>query len=125
MASYDCEYSIEAPLSRTLQRTFAFFGWIRLETNGSKVTKVNGYKAQQSKDTATDETTAIDLPSSNVLQFFTADGSIVSARPSGTEPKIKFYCSVNTTLESKAAFYETEAALDAKLDALLTDLGAK
>ncbi len=92
---------------------------------GSKIVKVNDYLTQLSKDTATGETTAIDLPSSNVLQFFTEDGSIVSARPSGTEPKIKFYCSVNTSLKSKAAFYETEAALDAKLDALLTDLGAK
>jgi len=64
------------------------------------------------------------LPASNVLQFYTADGSIVSARPSGTEPKIKFYCSVNEPLEGKAAFESVQAKLDAKLAKILDDLGA-
>ncbi|MGZ3762730.1 MAG: hypothetical protein ACXVJC_22900, partial [Mucilaginibacter sp.] len=56
-------------------------------------------------------------------QFITADGSIISARPSGTEPKIKFYCSVNGKLESKAAYKETDKQLDAKIDAIMQDLG--
>lgn len=91
---------------------------------GSKVVTIKDYKSSTSKDTTTGETTPIDLPSSNVLQFFTADGSIVSARPSGTEPKIKFYCSVNTPLANKADFYDVEADLNKKLDAILADLGA-
>ncbi len=92
---------------------------------GSKVTMVKDYLSSESKDMATGETTTIDLPSANVLQFFTADGSIVSARPSGTEPKVKFYCSVNDELKSKADYETVAANLDAKLDAILKDLGAK
>lgn len=92
---------------------------------GSVVTKVMDYLSSKSKDMATGEVSSIDLPSSNVLQFYTADGSIVSARPSGTEPKVKFYCSVNEALESRAAFEKTEAKLDAKLDVILNDLGVK
>jgi phosphoglucomutase len=57
-----------------------------------------------------------------VLQFITEDGSIVSARPSGTEPKIKFYCSVNTTLENKAAFKETNQKLADKIKSVMNDL---
>ena len=68
-------------------------------------------------------TEKIDLPSSNVLQFFTEDGSIISARPSGTEPKIKFYCSVKSPLTDKSDFKEVEQALDAKLMEMLKDLG--
>ena len=90
---------------------------------GSKVKTVNDYLSQESKDMTTGKTTTIDLPSSNVLQFFTEDGSIISARPSGTEPKVKFYCSVNEPLASKADFYATEAKLDSKLSQLLSDLG--
>jgi phosphoglucomutase len=91
---------------------------------GSKVSTVNDYLSCVSKDMATGATTAIDLPSSNVLQFFTEDGSIVSARPSGTEPKVKFYCSVNEPLDNVEDFYAVEAKLDAKLSVLLADLGA-
>ena len=65
----------------------------------------------------------IDLPSSNVLQFFTEDGSIITARPSGTEPKIKFYCSVKAVLPSKDQFKEVEQALETKLTSMLKDLG--
>lgn len=90
----------------------------------SKVTVIKDYKSSVSKDMVSGETTAIDLPSSNVLQFYTEDGSIVSARPSGTEPKIKFYCSVNEPLASKADFETTQTKLDAKLAKILDDLGA-
>jgi len=57
-----------------------------------------------------------------VLQFITEDGSIISARPSGTEPKIKFYCSVNTKLKDKASFKETESALSEKVKSIMNDL---
>ena len=82
---------------------------------GSDVVTVKDYKTSESTDKTTGEKTAIDLPSSNVLQFFTADGTIVSARPSGTEPKIKFYCSVRGG--------DDLDALSEKVDAVLKDLG--
>ncbi len=94
------------------------------ELGGSKVVTFKDYKTSVSKNMLTGETEKIDLPSSNVLQFFTEDGSIVSARPSGTEPKVKFYCSVNQPLASKAGFKKVEAQLDEKLTTLLKDLGA-
>jgi phosphoglucomutase len=59
-----------------------------------------------------------------VLQFITEDGSIVSARPSGTEPKIKFYCSVNAPLADKSQYKEVEAQLSGKIATLMADLQA-
>lgn len=91
---------------------------------GSKVLTIKDYKTSTAINTADGEKTKIDLPSSNVLQFFTEDGSIVSARPSGTEPKIKFYCSVNDKLSSKEDFDKISAQLDEKLTLILQDLGA-
>jgi len=91
---------------------------------GSKVTEIRDYKSSIAKDMISGENSKIDLPSSNVLQFYTADGSIISARPSGTEPKIKFYCSVNEPLGEKAAFESVQEKLDAKLAKILDDLGA-
>ncbi len=91
---------------------------------GSKVVTVKDYKSCTSLDILSGEKTKIDLPSSNVLQFYTEDGSIVSARPSGTEPKIKFYCSVNDKLSSKEEFDKISAQLDEKLTLILQDLGA-
>lgn len=90
---------------------------------GSAVTTVIDYKASIATHLDAGTTSPVDMPKSNVLQFFTADGSIISARPSGTEPKIKFYCSVNAPLADKAAFSATEQALDAKVDAIMQDLG--
>jgi phosphoglucomutase len=72
-------------------------------------------------DTETSEPT--NLPASNVLQFITKDGSIVSARPSGTEPKIKFYCSVNGELSSRTDYKTQAEKLDTKITVLLKDLG--
>jgi phosphoglucomutase len=71
---------------------------------------------------ATGEMTDIDLPSSNVLQFITEDGAIVSARPSGTEPKIKFYCSVNTNLMSAEDYVQVSSTLDKKIEMMIEDL---
>ncbi|MFT6150005.1 MAG: phosphoglucomutase [Saprospiraceae bacterium] len=90
---------------------------------GSKVTMVKDYLSSESKEMATSEITKIDLPSANVLQFFLEDGSIISARPSGTEPKVKFYCSVNTELADKADYDKVKVILDNRLDAILKDLG--
>ncbi|MCR9132370.1 MAG: phospho-sugar mutase [bacterium] len=90
---------------------------------GSPVTVLKDYQTQTVHylDTETSEPT--NLPASNVLQFITEDGSIVSARPSGTEPKIKFYCSVNGELSSRG-YYKTQAEkLDTKITVLLKDLG--
>lgn len=89
---------------------------------GGKVVTIKDYLSSESTDISSGEKTKIDLPSSNVLQFFTADGSIVSARPSGTEPKIKFYCSVNDELADRASFKAKEKSLDAKIDRIMSDL---
>ena len=74
-------------------------------------------------DLTSNTTKPLDLPKSDVLQFITGDGSIVSARPSGTEPKIKFYCSVNGKLANKEAYYETDKKLDLKIASVMQDLG--
>ncbi len=93
------------------------------QLGGSKVITIKDYKTGQSRDVFSGETTPIDLPKSNVLQFFTEDGTIVSARPSGTEPKIKFYTSVNAGLADADAYQRTEAALDNKIAQVIKDLG--
>mgnify|MGYP001306887822 CR=1 FL=1 len=90
---------------------------------GNTVVTLKDYKSAVSKNMLTGVTEKIDLPSSNVLQFFTEDGSIITARPSGTEPKIKFYCSVKAALPSKDQFKEVEQALETKLTSMLKDLG--
>lgn len=90
---------------------------------GQNVVMLKDYKSSLSKDMLTGESYKIDLPSSNVLQFYTEDGSIISARPSGTEPKIKFYCSVHAPLESRDAYQRTEIRLEQKLSEILKDLG--
>ena len=93
------------------------------ELGGNKVIMLKDYKTSTSKDMRTGEVMKIELPSSNVLQFFTEDGSIISARPSGTEPKIKFYCSVKSELSNKEAFKSTDTELDSKLASMMKDLG--
>ena len=90
---------------------------------GSKVIALKDYEKCIETDLNTNTTQPIELPKSDVLQFITADGSIISARPSGTEPKIKFYCSVNGKLASKEAYEETGKQLDEKIDAIMKDLG--
>ena len=90
---------------------------------GSKVVKSIDYQSSVEKDLVTGEETPVALPQSNVLQFILEDGSKISARPSGTEPKIKFYISVNTPMADKSAFNETKALLEGRIDAIKTDLG--
>lgn len=89
------------------------------EINGSKVVMIKDYLQSLSKDIKKGTETAIDLPKSNVLQFFLEDGSKVSVRPSGTEPKIKFYVSVKGVLERKEDYESVNKRLDDKISALL------
>ncbi len=94
-----------------------------LVLGGVNVVLVKDYLNSMSIQPLTGLTAAIGLPQSNVLQFFMEDGSIISARPSGTEPKIKFYCSVNAPLTSREMFAEVSKNLDEKLNEMLGDLG--
>jgi len=89
---------------------------------GSAVTRLLDYEKQEGRNLTTGETWTIDLPRSNVLQFLLADGSKISARPSGTEPKIKFYFSVHATLGRKEDFDGVNAALDAQIKRIIADL---
>jgi len=90
--------------------------------DGSTVVEMLDYDMQTGKNLVTGETWNLQLPKSNVLQFITADGSKISARPSGTEPKIKFYFSVHTTLASKEAYDNTFAGLDQKIQRIIKDM---
>jgi phosphoglucomutase len=90
--------------------------------NGSKVVKINDYDSLISTDCNTGKKTKIDLIQSDVLQFFLGDGSKISVRPSGTEPKIKFYFSVNAKLESAVKFEETEKLLDQRIAGIISDM---
>lgn len=92
---------------------------------GSPVVSILDYKESTKVDLQTGKTEAIEIEKSNVLQFLCADGTKVSARPSGTEPKIKFYFSVNEPLRQAADFNQVEARLDQKIAALVSDLGLK
>lgn len=89
---------------------------------GAKVVTLKDYTLQKETNLLTGKITDIELPKSDVLQFITEDGSIISARPSGTEPKIKFYCSVNTVLDNKEAFAVTEQLLEEKIGKIMEDL---
>jgi phosphoglucomutase len=90
--------------------------------DGSPVVEVLDYERQIGKDLESGESWETGLPKSNVLQFITEDGSKVSARPSGTEPKIKFYFSVKTDLQNKEQFDEKFAYLQAKIKAITEEL---
>ena len=89
---------------------------------GSPVVKVLDYKSLEETDLVTGEKKAIDQDSSNVLQWITADGTLVSVRPSGTEPKIKFYFGVKEPLPSVEQYDEGLAKLDAKIETIKNDL---
>lgn len=91
--------------------------------NNSKVVVVKDYLTGISKDMDTGIEKSIDLPSSNVLQFFTADGGKVTVRPSGTEPKIKFYFGVVAPLDDKEDFDKVDAELEEKIKSYVSDLG--
>jgi len=90
--------------------------------NGEKVVLIEDYQSAISKNLQTNEETTIDIPKSNVLIYYTEDGSKIALRPSGTEPKIKFYISVNSTLDNSSAFKQTEHLLENRIDAILKDM---
>lgn len=92
------------------------------EINGEKVTMIEDYQTSKAHNILTGEIEDIDIPKSNVLIYYTENGTKIAARPSGTEPKIKFYFSVNTKLDSIDKFKETEKVLDEKIKAIVSDM---
>ncbi len=93
--------------------------------DGAAVVELLDYELQVGKNIQNGETWTIDQPKSNVLQFVLAGGAIISARPSGTEPKIKFYFSVNTKLENADDFEAAEKLLDEKIKRIVDEMGLK
>lgn len=94
------------------------------ELGGSKVTVAKDFKTLKQTCMATGNVSDIDMPAtSNVLQYFTEDGIKVSVRPSGTEPKIKFYCEVPAEMPTKADYATACAAADEKLTKICASLG--
>jgi len=89
---------------------------------GSKVITVHDYKLSVCKNLKSGTTEAISIPKSDVLIYTSEDGSRVALRPSGTEPKIKFYLSVNSPLNSADEFSATETLLNTKIDAIITEM---
>ncbi|MDE5674072.1 MAG: phospho-sugar mutase, partial [Muribaculaceae bacterium] len=93
---------------------------------GSPVVLIKDYSDLNCKNLKTGEIEKLNFPTtSNVLQFFTGAGDKVSVRPSGTEPKIKFYVEVREDLPSKEQYEETVKKAEEKIDRVLEDLGAK
>lgn len=92
---------------------------------GSALIQLKDYQAQTIKDLKTGKEIPTNLPKENVLQFLTEDGTLVSARPSGTEPKIKFYISVNTPLSKKEDYDKVNVELDKKIESVINDMNLK
>lgn len=93
------------------------------EINGEKVVLVEDYQESMAYNKQTNESYTLDIPKSNVLIYYTEKGTKVAARPSGTEPKIKFYVSVNDTLEKVEDFPKKEAEAFSKLAAIFAEMG--
>ncbi|AWI27078.1 phospho-sugar mutase [Flavobacterium pallidum] len=93
------------------------------EINGERVIVVEDYKNSTAKNLLTGEAETMSIPKSDVLIYYTEDGAKIAARPSGTEPKIKFYISVNAEISSTDDFAEAEKQLDAKIKNIISDLG--
>jgi len=92
------------------------------QLNGVAVTELLDYEKKESRNLTTGTVTPINLPKSNVLQFVLEDGSKISARPSGTEPKIKFYFSVRSILNDKTQVDTVSAELDQRIKNIIRDL---
>ncbi len=92
------------------------------EINGSKVSLLEDYQSSIAKNMITGEKKNIDIPKSNVLIYYTADGSKIAMRPSGTEPKIKFYFSVKMDLTSISNYDKTADILDTKIKGIINAL---
>ena len=93
--------------------------------NNNNVLRISDYETLTTTDCLTGEKTGIKLQKSDVLQFFLEDGSKISIRPSGTEPKIKFYFSVNTKLESASAYDDTMKLLDERIEGIINNMKLK
>lgn len=93
------------------------------EIAGKPLIMIKDYRLSTCLDLRTGQQSPIDLPKSDVLQFFTADGSKISMRPSGTEPKIKFYFGVKGELRQASEYQDVEAKLDQQIDQMLHSLG--
>jgi phosphoglucomutase len=89
---------------------------------GSKVICLKDYELGKETDLLSGNSKKLDFPKSDVLQFITEDGCVISARPSGTEPKIKFYCSVKTALPDVIEFENKDKQLDQKIEQIIHDL---
>lgn len=89
---------------------------------GSKVKWIEDYNTSVAKNVMTGEEKAIDIPKSNVLIYETEDGTRIAARPSGTEPKVKFYISTNAKLDDAENFKKVAKELDNKIDRILSEL---
>jgi phosphoglucomutase len=90
--------------------------------DGSKVVRIEDYQTSVMTNMEDGSTSTIDIPKSNVLIYYTADGTKIAARPSGTEPKIKFYFSVNLPLDQKENFAHVETQLDAKIERIVQEM---
>ncbi len=90
--------------------------------DGSQVIRVDDYNTSTSKNLVTGKVATIDIPKSNVLIYTTAEGTRMAARPSGTEPKIKFYFSINAPLDKPENFLKIDGELDAKINRILREL---
>lgn len=90
--------------------------------DGSKVVRIEDYQTSIMTNMEDGSTSIIDIPKSNVLIYYTADGTKIAARPSGTEPKIKFYFSVNLPLDQKENFAQVEQQLDAKIERIVQEM---
>lgn len=94
------------------------------EIAGSKVKTIKDFQTLKQKDIASGKETSLEMPAtSNVLQFFTEDGTKISVRPSGTEPKIKFYIEVRGDMKTRADFAAAEKTAEIKIDAVRASLG--
>jgi phosphoglucomutase len=93
--------------------------------NNSEVVSIKDYSKSTELNLKTGKEKKIDLPKSNVLQFFTADGTKISMRPSGTEPKIKFYFGVKDKLKTKGDYDKVNKKLSEKIEAVIKDLKLK
>ncbi|WP_439130937.1 phospho-sugar mutase [Polaribacter sp.] len=92
------------------------------EVDGEKIESLCDYQASTKKNLITGDVTEIDMPKSNVLIYQTASGTRIAARPSGTEPKIKFYFSVNAPLDAAENAEKVEAELDAKIQRIIKEM---
>ncbi len=95
------------------------------EINGLQVVEIRDYLQRSTTDMLSKKQTPIGLPKSDVLQFFLAGGSKITVRPSGTEPKIKFYFGVKGKLDNAAAYKASEALLETSVEEIINAMGLR